>query len=442
MQAKYDGTNHGLDFVNVTGCGAGRELYLKVSDYSLSITEPVENAIVPVGQSIDVTASLIGESGEPESGTILTFSKSSASGTLSASTATTSTDGTASVVYTAASFPYTESVTVEDAYGNTFTVNFEVRAVDADQLGLVADPKNVAVKVGDLTPTSTLTATVKDPNGFPVPDVNVSFAIVEAPGGGEKIEPLVVATDSTGQAATTFYSGSLTSGADGVKVQASVDGDNPLVATTTLTIGQEVAQILIGPANSATSVDDSFYTLPVTVSVIDDGGNAVPGQDVELSVTSLRFWSGYHSDPYSSSFDPVISGRFSSEDENRSGSLDSGEDGASGVYDWNDDGTLDSSNESAYYLAIDVIRDVLDESLLNGKLDPGPVASLPENQATTDENGMATFDVNYLKGYGGWVEVEIAATVNGADGPLTAIYVLTLPVENGDTPWFDSPFSQ
>jgi hypothetical protein len=118
----------------------------------------------------------------------------------------------------------------------------------------------------------------------------------------------------------------------------------------------------------------------MSVLVADPNGSPVAGATVTLSAWPAQYATGawYDEDPApdTESFRPYISGTFNNEDTNENTFLDAGEDD-------NRDGELTPPNSSA--------------------------GDLPET-VTTDENGVANFDLVYLKNSAVWINTRVRAS--------------------------------
>ena len=114
------------------------------------------------------------------------------------------------------------------------TVAFSAPSADAAKITLQASTYVVAPSTGGNTYTATLTATVRSSSGQVVGGAAVAFSIENPTGGGETISPVVVLTDTSGVAKTTFTSGSLSSGAQGVTVNARVIGECETISNNTI----------------------------------------------------------------------------------------------------------------------------------------------------------------------------------------------------------------
>lgn len=108
-------------------------------------------------------------------------------------------------------------------------VAFYAPASSATQIALQSSVSVLGLSTGGISKTATLLATVLDVNNAPVGKAPVAFSVVNPTGGGEFVSPVVAYTDSSGKATTTFTSGSVSSGAGGVQINAEVVGSLPLV---------------------------------------------------------------------------------------------------------------------------------------------------------------------------------------------------------------------
>ena len=379
-----------------------------------------------------------------------------------------------------------------------FTVAFSAPSGDAAQITLQSNTYVVAPSVGGITNTTALTATVrtsKAAGGQVVREAAVAFSIVNPTGGGETVSPVVVLTDASGEAETTFTSGSLSSGAEGVTVTATVVGrgktpDNTTIAffntpapgadritrgdggsfvtdafktgdqirvqgstsndgyyilsgvsTSTLILGANDAlntetmgasvtitavtasvniviggtagSVVIGRGSEVSQVDPATYSLPMSVLVADSNGNPVAGAVVTLSAWPKQYssgvWYNADDDELTAHYLPYITGTFPNEDKNENMILDPGE-------DTNGDGELTPPNSAA--------------------------GNVPKT-VTTDENGVATFNLVYLKSSAAWIVDRIRASTFVLGTETTSSMSFRLPYartegEAGNLP--DSPY--
>lgn|GEM_PF-421251 len=269
---------------------------------------------------------------------------------------------------------------------------------EASQIALQASPNVVAPSTGDVVNTVTIRATVKNVSNQVVGGAPVAFRITNPTGGGESLAPALLYTNSSGVVETTFSSGSLSSDAQGVVIEAAVVG-TAITDTIAVVIGGTAGSLVIGRSTQITSVSgDTAYQLPMSVQVSDSNGNAVAGTQVTLSAWPKRYLKGYwiKGDPdcvLVPDGDPILN-----EDANRNLILDPGEDA-------NGDGELTPPNSAAGTL-------------------PGTV--------TTDANGVAGFNLVYLKQQAGWIELEMKAStqVLGTETQSTSVFFLPFSVED------------
>lgn len=337
--------------------------------------------------------------------------------------------------------------------------NVQVDGLDANGTSLVTDARIVAItsaasaannitvqanvsvippSSGDTTNSANITATVRDANAQPVGNVPVVFTIIDSTGGGESLSPvLALSSDGTnvnvplpGQAKTTFTSGSLPSGSNGIGIKATVVGTN-ISDTTRLNVGGTAGSIFIGRASKITVPDILTYALPMAALVADSNGNPVPGAVVSLSVWPDSYTTGsyYRITPITpsntgtrycatttagiSQTTNTIGGgpiaTFANEDINENLILDVGEDA-------NGDGLLTPPNSSAGQLPTTV---------------------------TADSNGIVHFDLTYLKQSAIWISVRLRARAFVQGSESTSSFTFSLPAEVSDVESCslpDSPF--
>jgi len=383
---------------------------------------------------------------------------------------------------------------------DTLGVAITAPAVDAARIILQSSTYVLAPSSGGISNTATLTATVRT-SGSPqqvVGSAPVAFSIENPTGGGETVSPVVVYTNGSGVATTTFTAGSLPSispvivsarvvgegttdpltnilsfnnsdpdtitRSDGgsfvtdgfeageqIRVQGSANNDGIYIIETvvagvlTLDAGETLAaessaagvtvtmtavstaidpgitivgtagSVVIGRGSEITVLNATTYSLPMSVLVADSNGNAVSGAVVSLSAWPAQYsagtWYDEDPDPSVDKYVPYISGTFDNEDLNENVILDPGEDA-------NGDGLLTPPNSAAGTLPL-----------------PGTV--------TTGANGVADFDLVYLKDHANWIRDRIRASTFVLGTETTSSITFRLPYaksegEAGDLQ--DSPY--
>ena len=306
---------------------------------------------------------------------------------------------------------------------DSLAVAISAPSSEASQISLQASSEVVAPSVGGLSNTVELITKVRNIADQVVGGAPVAFSIKNPTGGGESVSPVISFTDDYGIARSMFTSGSLSSGADGVMVEAIVVG-MPSVdpAAVSIVIGGTAGSVVIGQSSIVASINsDTAYQLPMSVLVVDSNGNAVSGATVSLSAWPANYAQGYWV------YDPVTDlcyssreGTYKNEDANRNLILDNYIPALCGTpyngEDINGDCKLTPSNSSG--------------------------GSVPDT-VTTDASGVAEFDLIYLKSSAGWINTEIRAStlVQGTETQATSIFWLPRIASEGcslpDSPYND-----
>lgn len=305
---------------------------------------------------------------------------------------------------------------------STLTDNLTVgiTAVTPYSITLTASPTIVGKGGG----TSTLIAKVLDASNQPVGNAAVSFSMSNTTGGGESISPVVAYTAEIsggvlglGEASATFTSGSLSSSAAGVQVRATVQGTTVVTNTapsgndTAIVIGGTAGSIAFGISTQIVSLNTTTYQLPMSILVADANGNPQASQTVNLSVWPVA-WSTGTQTPCAADTDTATTGTFYSEDVNGNLILDAGEDGTRNYYSGG--GPVAGGTKDKLITPVNSAAGSLPLSL------------------TTDANGLANFNLTYLKASAIWTKVRIRATtvVQGTEAVSQTIF--DLPAAKAD----------
>lgn len=344
------------------------------------------------------------------------------------------------------------------ALSDTLTVGMTASA--AARISLQASPTVIPKSVGSTVGYSNLMATVYDASGAPVGGAPVAFSIVKGgTNSGETISPVIVFSAATtanglplGAAPTVFTSGSLASGAAGVEIRASVVGTTiatTLIGGTATTSSTDAAVVVGGTAGSvafgvATKIIDAgsgstTYTWPMSVLVADSNGSPAPkGTVVNISTWPIA-WSTSSAPctpdldgkvygvtsaagvtPVTYGWVPGNGGTFMNEDGNENLTLDASEDGVRKYYAGGaaagagtTDGAITPVNS---YGGIVVSTNTAD----------------PAGTATTDANGLATFNLTYTKSSALWVVSRIRAQAVVQGTPAVGQYIARLPASLAD----------
>jgi hypothetical protein len=363
----------------------------------LQITSPTDSpATLAIGNSLKVIVS------DPSGGSVVisttlgilndtgkAVTLDASSGTAEA-TLTTTESGTATIqAYNTSAPSITDSISVA----------MYAPASAASQIAVQASSTVVALSTADLKNSVEITARVTDASGNPVGSAPVVFSMSNTPGGGEKLSPSVVFSDTSGEAVTTFTSGSISTSGAGLTITAELLANSSIDDSIDIIIGGTSGSVSITESTTVESVnDDTAYRMPVSVIVSDSNGNPVPGAIVTINLWPEAYYTGdcvygigLCYGPYANEddfFSPE-NGYAANDDRYRNQYLDTGE-------DTNGDGQLTP-----------------------------PISSAGTMPATVeaDENGVGTFSWYYGKDYAGYVRAEIKAStmVLGSETTTTVL---------------------
>lgn len=408
LVVNVSGTSAGKATLEVAVAGALASLeYVVQAGDALGISSPEED---PVSLSTAQSLSIVVDNPAPGPSNMVIFATTV--GTLTSGETSGSVinvpvvDGQATAVLTS-----TEAgiATVQVSDFNDLSIIDSMKVAifapssEASQINIQANNTNVAPSSAEISNSVTIFASVTNEADQVVGEAPVLFTISGATGGGESISPAIVYTDSSGVATTTFTSGSLSSDAEGVTVTATVLASAPAISDEiSIIIGGTAGSVVVGDATEImTSADETAYQLPMSVLVSDSNGNPVPGAQVSLSLWPRFYGIG----AFVGDQDMIW---LQNEDVNRNLYLDPGE-------DFNGDDELTP---------------------------PLPSAGSIPTVVTTDEFGVGTFQLTYLKTYAGYISYELTAStlVLGSETSSTFNQVLRWAVS--DEPYLgDSPFN-
>ena len=402
LDVAVSGANPGTVTLEIIAAGATASCQYMVdsSGSVLQITNPADPASMATNQSLTIVVS------DPNPGSSDQVVLSTTLGTLTGgggsgsavtlplsggnqvqAVLTSNTAGIATVqAYDIDSPSITDSITVAMYSPESAATNISIQASNT-----VVAPSTV-----DLKNSVEITARVTDAGDAPVGQAPVVFTMSNTTGGGEKITPSIVLTNASGVAATTFTSGSISSGGEGVLITAYLL-NNPSIVTNpplSIVIGGTSGSVVIGVSTEIMSAfEGTAYQYYVSVLVADSNGNPVPGAEVTMNLWPAFYYTGdawYGRSTYS--------GPYANEDVNRNLILDAGE-------DINSDGDLTPANSCA-----------------------GNMPSV----VTADADGVATFLWTYLKDYAGYIDAEIRAStyVLGSETTSATTRMLTASDED------------
>lgn len=281
------------------------------------------------------------------------------------------------------------------------TVAFSAPSSEAAKIVLQSSAYTVLPSVG-VTHSTTLTAKVTTVADQAVGGAPVHFSILDPVGGGEKISPVVVFTNDSGFATATFTSGSVPTGALGMTLTASIVGSSVDPDSIQIVIGGTAGSVFIGRGSEIKVLNATTYALPMSVLVADSSGAGMEGQEVSLTLWPIAYSTGGWYEAVGV-YQSYISGTFSNEDVNENLILDPGE-------DVNLDGILNPPNSAGGAL-----------DSLGGQI-----------TVVTGENGVADFDLVYLKSSAGWITDRVQASTMVQGTEISSSMNFVLPGERSE----------
>lgn len=407
--------NSGTDTLTAAAAGLKAAQTVAVSNDSFTFTSPAANATVKIGTTETITI-VWKSSGAPKVGQTVNFTATR--GTLSAATATTAADGSASV--TISSTRAGPSVISASASGVSAEVIVDFISTTPNSIALQAAPTTVPTQG-----QATVTATVRDapPANNLVEGQTVNFALNDSTGG--TLSAASAVTNAQGQASVTYTASSTTSATNGVVVTGTVQGTS-ITGSTSLTVAGQTVFLSLGTGNIIHAPNDTQYELPYGVQAVDSSGNGVDGVTVTFSVASLGYgkgvlvWNG-------TIWTPEGTGLFSTEPNfttdhaNGIASLIAGLD-ACNTEDPNNDGIEDD----------DYNNDFGAKQPGQPIIFPGQVVSTDVGSAVTANGGSAAVNLIYPKDHADWVAVRLTATATVQGSQSSTSVDFWLPGAAGD----------
>lgn len=309
------------------------------------------------------------------------------------------------------------SLSARDNLGRQTTLSLVFSPATANKIILTAPQTSVPKASGGVEPKVVLSArALYQFNGVdqPVAGVTITFQLGAGPAGGERLEPALAVTNSSGVATTSFIAGTEATNSP-IAISAAIPGSSVSTGTPPssnpilMNIGGGALSVAFGPGTKVESAgNDTLYVLPYSVIVTDSSNNPVANKAVTLSMRPFAFSTGPAC---------IVSQTYCSEDLNANGSLDAGEDGFRQTLS-NDASTL-SAGMCPGAGSVTGNQNTL---LTPQNSDAGVIPST----VTTNSSGVASFNLTYLKQSGLWVVPIIKATVesNGTESSSSTIFRL------------------
>ena len=426
----------GVDTITVSALGLTASRQITVSDDQFRFVTPDSAYEADLGENVQVQVQWISD-GTPVANQTVQFS--STRGTLSAASVDTNGAGLATVNITSNNSGPAVITARDPISGTSTSINIEFVAINPTAIDLQASPFTVVVNA-----QSTITATVRDPNGNLVKNQQVFFAITDITGGS--LTAAAAETDSVGQARIFYNAGNSPSATNAVVITGSIrDSNNNEIdsAAVNLTVAGVSRDITIGTGNTLFSIGTAIYAKEWAILVKDGVGNAVPNSNVQVSLRSINYRKGFLAVPPPESdlsgWQQVVTTQpgedaCMDEDLNRNGILDFGE-------DFNGNGTIEAGGD-ALVAAVDTNASANSPCSLDSTGAQGATANV-----TTNSQGIARVCIYYPESYALWLEVEIGAqaSVSGTEFSANQDYWLEVLAEDVDNvnespPNYESPY--
>lgn len=415
-------TMPGLDTISASFTNIQKDFTLTVDPNSFLISAAQKEIdIGPAGSSITIEYKI---GGVAVPGTTINFATTR--GTLNNSTAVTGADGKATIsVSSTNSGPGLISAFV--AGGPSAQLAIEFVATTADKLSLQANPSSIGTNSPGLTAEKSLiTAIVRDANNNLVKNKTIRFTILSDSSGGS-LSPGSATTDGSGIANTYFIGGTTPGAKDGVTILATVVDTPTITATTNLTVAHKAMFISVATGPTVEKIEPNKYRQNYVALVVDTAGNPIQNANVSATVTPNYFRKGYY--VWSGTvwvLVPTLEASFTT---------------FPAVPACGNEDALIHDPRYDYNGVLDPLEDVN----LNGRLDPGNVASV--TASPTDENGFSTVTITYARDYAAWVNVrlEVNASTTGDTASAFADFNLAgvgddYSKETAQPPGYISPF--
>ena len=387
----------GADTITATALGLQQQKTVAVSTQSFNITSPADGTKVNLGASQAVTVTWL-NGGAPVVNSAVTFAATR--GTLVPTTPVmTNASGQASVSISSTSAG--PSIVSANGMGVTAQITLDFVAITPSQISVQAGPASIAVGGN-----STISATVRDAANNLVEGVTVDFQVQTDPTNGG-LSAASAVTNSQGIAQTVYTAGNTSSGANGVKLSATVHGTAIAPATTSLTVGGQTVFLSLGTGNTIDITQGpAIYQITYSVFAVDSGGAALANIPVTLSVLPVAYgkgtmigcpggtnWFPNYTTTAADAFVYANTKMCRNEDTDYTGNINS-----TPGKDYNG----------------------------NLKLDPGNIAVVSPSSGVTNSSGRLDVTITYPRDHAYWVMVSLIAstTVQGTQSSTTSTFVL------------------
>ncbi|MFM6905954.1 MAG: Ig-like domain-containing protein [Acinetobacter tjernbergiae] len=272
-------------------------------------------------------------------------------------------------------------------------------------------------------------ALVKDQNGSPIPDTEVSFKVVKDTSSTGLISQPTAITDSAGRATVIYTAGAAQTLGGGVEITASA-GDakvqTPVYSPTLkLTVATQSAYITISHNHLVITDPDNntYYNKDFSASVVDTAGNPIPNQKISISLELVSFMKGQFNWVRDYTYAQTSDGMWS----------------WLGIWRWSRDYTIYENNlPKRITTFVECPSNEYASNIAILGMNNSPLGT----KATfiTDSQGKFDFKVRYGKNYSNWLRVNLNAstTVSTKDNTMALSFVppvAAADVDDTDGKW-------
>jgi hypothetical protein len=432
------------------------------------------------GQAVTLTANLKDSGGNPIQGVTVTFNSTGAG--ISNRTATTTSNGDASIAITA---PGAAGVYTITATGSgTLAPDLQLQVLAPGSAvpnavipagaapSLAAAPNVLSVNAPNSTTNkAVLRFLLLDANNNPVPNVRVRFLDLTtglpAIGASLAAGANTLFTDPSGSVSTQYISGQNSSSTNGVKLRAcysatdltTTDVDNCRASAlgskfvdTTLTVAGQALSVSIGDDNQLEADDTAgMYIKRFAVTVADSAGRAVANAPVDISLDLTHYAKGpFFGDPRLSL--PIVQALGRTE-----ASAPNGMDGTPdplGPLSWcpNEDENRNGNVDATTAFRTLAVPTSTSENY-NGSLDANGQPTLEPRKSdvlisydnstvtSTNADGVLVIKVTYSQRFATWLAYKIRVTTNvsGSQGMAERLFVTDALADDVDNGSFNTP---
>lgn len=268
-----------------------------------------------------------------------------------------------------------------------------------------------------------ISALVKDKNGSPIPNTEVSFFVVKDTSSTGQISQPKAMTDSAGRATVVYTAGAAQTLGGGVEIDAAA-GDAKVQAPVyserlKLTVATQSAYITISQNHLVTTDPNAstFYNKDFSASVVDTAGNPIANQKISISLELVSFMKGEFNWVREASYTQLSDGTFS----------------WLNFWRWSRDYiTVENNIPKRITTFVECPSNEYASNIAILSMNNTPLGT--KTTFTTDSQGKFDFKVRYGKNYSNWLRANIVAatTVSTKDNTMALSFVPPVAVTDVD----------